>query len=507
MPATCFGDLRQLSQADSKLTFLKDELARIFRHRSTALVFTQYTDTIDYLRDQLVTVYSSGVACYSGRGGETWNGLAWVPTPKEMVKNRFRAGEIKILLCTESASEGLNLQTCGVLINYDMPWNPMRVEQRIGRIDRIGQEFEQVWIYNYFYKDSIEDQIYQALADRIAWFEDVVGDLQPILSQVGEVTRKLAMLPAAAQAIELAAEIRRLRAEIESARLQALNLTEYLEQEQAEPDAQPPVTLADLETVLTQTNVTRHLFQPHPDIPQAYQFRWQDETVAVTFSRESFDAYPDSLQFLAYGNPLFAEILAGIPEPEAYPPGLARFSRAGDWPIRAWYKLEATKPGPLNTLADLQRNLGTAPQPPRQAAEAAQAHFDQQVQAITQQHRARIAEHASQYWATLRARARRLLLKGALVEIRLGQQRTLFSSESYPLNFDESAVIGLKRHKLPWSRLLIIGGKPLPQPDSHDPYFGRIQSEKPEKLKERFQDLTEEARAIVAAWRTLNPKP
>src|SRR5208337_1888785 len=83
--------------------------------------------------------------------------------------------EVKILLCTESASEGLNLQTCGVLINYDMPWNPMRVEQRIGRIDRIGQVYPRVWVRNYFYDQTVEATIYQRLDDRISSFENVVG--------------------------------------------------------------------------------------------------------------------------------------------------------------------------------------------------------------------------------------------------------------------------------------------------------------------------------------------
>lgn len=497
------GDLRQLSQADSKLTFLKGELERIFHQRPTVLVFTQYTDTMDYLRDQLVTVYGSGVACYSGRGGETWNGIAWVPTPKELVKNRFRAGEIKILLCTESASEGLNLQTCGVLINYDMPWNPMRVEQRIGRIDRIGQEFEKVWVYNYFYKDSIEDRIYQALADRIAWFEDVVGDLQPILSQVGEVTRKLAMLPAEEQAIELEEEIRRLRAEIESVRLQGLNLTEYLDQEDPEQHIQTPVTLAGLETILTQSNVTRHLFQPHPDIPEAYQLRWNENTIPVTFSRESFDEYPDTLQFLSYGNPVFNELLNSIPKPEEYPKTLARFTNSDELPVRAWYNVGSTKPTPVNTLTDLRRAIEVKTKPQPQTAEAAQSQFDQQVQAIKQQYRSRMADHSSQYLATLQARARRLLLKGALVEISLGQQRTFFSEENYPLNFDESAVVGLKRHKSPWSWLLVISGKPLPQPNGDDPYFDWVKNEKLEKLKERFKNLTDEAREIVKEWRSL----
>ena len=70
--------------------------------------------------------------------------------PKEEIKRHFRDGEIKTLLCTESASEELNLQTCGVLINYDMPWNPMRLEQRIGRIDRIGQVYSTVRIHNFY---------------------------------------------------------------------------------------------------------------------------------------------------------------------------------------------------------------------------------------------------------------------------------------------------------------------------------------------------------------------
>src|SRR5690606_16699431 len=100
---------------------------------------------------------------------------------------------IQILLCTEAASEGLNLQTCGVLINHDMPWNPMRVEQRIGRIDRIGQVHEEVQIRNYFYKDTIEARVYQALAHRIGWFETVVGGLQPILTEVNRTIQELAM--------------------------------------------------------------------------------------------------------------------------------------------------------------------------------------------------------------------------------------------------------------------------------------------------------------------------
>ena len=150
------ADLRALG-TDSKFEQLASDLAEVLMRRDSVIIFTQYTDTMDYLRDKLRHVYGAQVACYSGRGGERWDGKAWVGTSKENIKTAFRERQdIKILLCTESASEGLNLQTCGVLINFDLPWNPMRVEQRIGRIDRIGQVYPDVWIRNYFYEDTVE---------------------------------------------------------------------------------------------------------------------------------------------------------------------------------------------------------------------------------------------------------------------------------------------------------------------------------------------------------------
>ncbi len=75
--------------------------------------------------------------------------------------------EIKLLFGTEAASEGLNLQTLGTLINIDLPWNPTRLEQRKGRIQRIGQEREEIWIYNMRYKDSVEDRVHHLLSNRL----------------------------------------------------------------------------------------------------------------------------------------------------------------------------------------------------------------------------------------------------------------------------------------------------------------------------------------------------
>ena len=178
--------LRQFENTgeDTKLAHFIATLRQELVNRESAIAFTQYTDTMDFLREQLRELYGNQVACYSGRGGELWRDGQWAIVPKEMIKTKFRDGEIKILLCTESASEGLNLQTCGVLFNYDLPWNPMRVEQRIGRIDRIGQRYPTVTIHNFYYDGMVEAKVYRKLRDRIGAFESVVGNLQPILAQV-----------------------------------------------------------------------------------------------------------------------------------------------------------------------------------------------------------------------------------------------------------------------------------------------------------------------------------
>jgi Helicase conserved C-terminal domain len=99
---------------------------------------------------------------------------------------------LTILLGTDTASEGLNLQQFSALINYDLPWNPMRVEQRIGRIDRIGQGAPAVRILNLYLEGTIEEDTYDTLKRRIRHFEKVVGPLQPILAEMPRIFRRLA---------------------------------------------------------------------------------------------------------------------------------------------------------------------------------------------------------------------------------------------------------------------------------------------------------------------------
>jgi hypothetical protein len=498
------SDLRDLSQGDSKTTQLKDELSRIFRERETVIVFTQYADTMDYLRDQLQPVYRGKVACYSGRGGEVWNGIKWVVTTKEDVKEKFKVGEIQILLCTESASEGLNLQTCGVLINYDMPWNPMRVEQRIGRIDRIGQTYDKVWVYNYFYQDTIEDKIYRALEDRINWFESVVGSLQPILAEVSEMTKRLAMLPAAQQAAALDREIRALREMIDEAKLSALNLEEYTDLEDPAGALVSPITLADIEKVLTTSAAMDGWFEPHPDITGAYTLSQNGRQMPVTFRADVFDRHPNTLTFLSYGSPLQDELLSKIPEPETLPPSVARFAAEGDSSPRAWYNLTTQPPQPVEDMRQLRRLLAAGVDSAgSDSLNVARRHFEAETAAYQRAHEQRMDRLSQERAGVLKARARELVLQAALVEIALGQRPSLFGEESYPASFSETAVAGLQRHKSPWSWMLFYSGKPLPRLSESDPFFDQIHNASAEKLKAHFEDLTDQANAVRMAWKMM----
>jgi SNF2 family DNA or RNA helicase len=187
------NDLKRIDE-DPKITQLISDLRELDREgHNRVIIFTQYTDTMDFIRNSLTSIHGATVATYSGRGGEVYDldSETWTTVGKERVKREFADddGQVDILVCTDSASEGLNLQECGALINYDLPWNPMRVEQRIGRIDRIGQRYDEVTILNYSYEDTVETDIYDRLDDRIGLFENVVGEMQPILSGVSQQIR------------------------------------------------------------------------------------------------------------------------------------------------------------------------------------------------------------------------------------------------------------------------------------------------------------------------------
>ena len=177
------GRISKLGALDTKRDRLVEQAKQLTADGRAVLVFTSFSDTMAYLRDQLVGAFGASVASYSGEGGALRAGNAWVPASKEAVTQALRDGLIKVLVCTDAASEGLNLQAAGALINFDLPWNPSKVEQRIGRIDRIGQVLPVLPIVNLYLKHSVDDRVYGALAARCGLFETFVGPMQPVLSQ------------------------------------------------------------------------------------------------------------------------------------------------------------------------------------------------------------------------------------------------------------------------------------------------------------------------------------
>ncbi|MBM3214089.1 hypothetical protein FJZ36_04160 [Candidatus Poribacteria bacterium] len=179
---TVVGRLDGLGATDSKFA----EFLRVVRDLTgsgrRALVFTEYTDTMEYLREHLRHEYGISLACYSGQGGSVRKNDTWAKVSKAEITQRLADGHIRVLLCTDAASEGLNLQAANALINYDLPWNPSKVEQRIGRIDRIGQREPELPIRNLFLRNSVDMKVYQALRTRCRLFEQFVGRMQPVLA-------------------------------------------------------------------------------------------------------------------------------------------------------------------------------------------------------------------------------------------------------------------------------------------------------------------------------------
>lgn len=149
------------------------------RIRQTVL-FTRYLDT---LNDLLKTLQRQDahmrIGVYSGQYCAFYDELRdkLVSCSREDVKKRFLRGDVDILLCTDAAAEGLNLQTADLLINYDLPWNPMKVEQRVGRIDRIGQKHENIYVLNLCMLDSVEEVIYGRLLSRFNAARNLVGSI------------------------------------------------------------------------------------------------------------------------------------------------------------------------------------------------------------------------------------------------------------------------------------------------------------------------------------------
>jgi superfamily II DNA/RNA helicase len=177
----------RVGETDTKFDKFLEALRKLEKEdrESKIIVFAFFKKTLEYLRKRLeATEYRGKVALMHGD----------IPTKdRQKIIRKFReTNEIKILLSSEVGGEGLDFEFCNVIFNYDLPWNPMRVEQRIGRLDRYGQRHEKILIYNFSMVGTIDDEILNRLYARINVFERFIGDLDAILGdQIAELTKDI----------------------------------------------------------------------------------------------------------------------------------------------------------------------------------------------------------------------------------------------------------------------------------------------------------------------------
>jgi superfamily II DNA or RNA helicase len=157
--------------ASSKLTHLVDLVRSV---DDKLLVFTQFRATLRHLAE---TLAAEGVAVETFYGGMTDH-------ERETAVRRFR-DEVRILISTDAGGEGRNLQFCRRVVNFDLPWNPMKIEQRIGRVHRLGQERD-VFVHNYSAKHTVESHVLAILQQKLNMFELVVGELDMVLGNYPE---------------------------------------------------------------------------------------------------------------------------------------------------------------------------------------------------------------------------------------------------------------------------------------------------------------------------------
>ncbi|HYH04215.1 MAG TPA: SNF2-related protein [Bacillota bacterium] len=138
------------------------------------IIFTEFLATQSYVRTRLE---QAGFLTLAFDGHLS-------ATKKEFTKYQFKQHpQYRVLVCTESGGEGINLQFCNTMINYDLPWNPMRLEQRIGRIHRLGQ-LRDVYIYNLYTRNTVEEHLLRLLDEKVRMFETVIGESERVISKL-----------------------------------------------------------------------------------------------------------------------------------------------------------------------------------------------------------------------------------------------------------------------------------------------------------------------------------
>ena len=257
-------DLLKEIPLDSKARVLIDQLRDLFTNEpdGKVLIFTEFRETQDMLAD---LIRDQGWGCNVFHGQMN-------PEEKDAAVEACRRGNgPQILVSTEAGGEGRNLQFAHLLINYDLPWNPMKIEQRIGRVDRKGQQHP-VSVFNFHVKGTIESRILDVLEMRIRLFEGSIGGLEPILGDAEASIRKALRQTAQAQEKAIEQMGKRIEREINKARQAEAKMQDFVLDSRSDYSAQisqiakgrpAPVSQDEFERLLIQllTSVKTYIGQ------------------------------------------------------------------------------------------------------------------------------------------------------------------------------------------------------------------------------------------------------
>ena len=211
--------LRRIGTDSKALTFA-EKLGELFEEdpNGKVIVFTEFRETQDMLVD---------LCAAQGWSAHRFHGQL-NPLQKDDAIDSFRVGTgPQVLVSTEAGGEGRNFQFAHILVNYDLPWNPMRVEQRIGRVDRIGQDHP-VTVFNFHVQGTIEGRILDVLEQRIRLFEESIGGLDPILGDAEADIRAALRATAEERDKELERVAHQLEERVRQARIAETQLRDFI---------------------------------------------------------------------------------------------------------------------------------------------------------------------------------------------------------------------------------------------------------------------------------------
>jgi Helicase conserved C-terminal domain len=313
---------------DAKLVALEELVDRILARDpiEKVLIFSQFLESIEMIRARLAARHS--VRVFHGRMSRE---------EKDAAHDAFRRGA-QVLVSSEAGGEGRNFQFCHIVVNYDLPWNPMKIEQRIGRVDRVGQKRD-VEIYNFAVRGMLDERILNVLEQRIRVFTETVGALDPILESFEQNVGRIALGekgdPEAAFArldANLDEEIRKAQALEELRRDFVLDWRSFQREDALQlRDREPRATRDDLER-FGRAAIGRFPVggvESHRDggllvrVPGMLRDGRKDVEEEYRGSFDIQEALSDErMQFFAMGHPLVESILDNVGDPWWLPVGV-----------------------------------------------------------------------------------------------------------------------------------------------------------------------------------------